>query len=485
MGLKKALFHRVLYSVWLLSGLVVSCSAPPASETAIVVETTSPPQSDERPLVTIFYTESAEGVQNPERGFAGDADLQDPDYSQYYQDQYTLVYVDVRLDEYREADLPPDFLGEMDAWFVSMRAGGVKAIVRFSYNDGPYPSPEPDASLEQILRHIQQLEPVLKRNSDVIAWVEAGFIGAWGEWHASTNGLDEDPDAKRKILFSLLDAVPVDRMILLRYPVDIMTMFPTPLSKADAFSGTYQSRVGFHNDCFLSSSDDEHTYGRDGVFAIDSEYDYLSQSTQYVPVGGESCAYNPPRSDCPTALEEIARLHFTELSDGWYPEVLDAWETQGCYDEIQNRLGYRFSLVSTVFNEAVQPGGILNVTVQLTNSGFASLLNPRPAYVILDGPARFEALLPVDPRFWASGEQSMFEMRLRLPASAPEGTYKLILWLPDASMTLRTDPRYAVRFANTGVWDAETGYNILTEVDVNSQAGGVIDPAESEFILLP
>jgi len=489
----------VSYSVLLLSGLTLSCSVPPASETAIVesypvaeetgyagVEKIGFPGVDERPRITISFAELAETIQNPERGFVGSADLQGADYSQYYEKNgYTLVYGNIRLDEYREIDLPFDFLSEMDTWFAFLRSEGVKVVIRFSYNDGPYPNTEPDARLEQILRHIQQVGPVLKRNSDVIAWVEAGFIGAWGEWHASTYGLDDDSSAKRKVLFSLLDALPVDRMVLLRYPVDIMTIFPVPLSREKAFSGTYQSRVGFHNDCFLSSFDDEHTYGRDGVFTIISEMNYLSQSTQYVPVGGESCAYNPPRSDCPAALAEIARLHFSELSDGWHPDVLSAWESQGCYNEIRNRLGYRFSLISTTFNESVLPGGVLNVDVLLINSGFASLINPRPVYVILDGPAHFEMVLPVDPRFWASGEQSKFQMRLLLPISAPEGIYKLALWLPDASMTLRHDPRYTIRFANDGIWDEETGYNILTEVNVNSQAGGMTDPTASEFILLP
>jgi hypothetical protein len=50
---------------------------------------------------------------------------------------------------------------------------------------------------------------------------------------------------------------------------------------------------------------------------------------------------------------------------------------------------------------------------------------------------------------------------------------------------LRNDPRYAIQFANDGIWDEKTGYNILTEVDVDSAAGGMIDPSASEFIVLP
>ena len=37
----------------------------------------------------------------------------------------------------------------------------------------------------------------------MIVWMEAGFIGAWGEWHTSTRGLDKDPGAKHEILEAL------------------------------------------------------------------------------------------------------------------------------------------------------------------------------------------------------------------------------------------------------------------------------------------
>ena len=78
----------------------------------------------------------------------------------------------------------------LNSIFADIREAGVKAIIRFAYNQGPYPDSEPDASKAQILRHIEQLAPLLQNNADVIAWLEAGFIGAWGEWHTSTNGLD-------------------------------------------------------------------------------------------------------------------------------------------------------------------------------------------------------------------------------------------------------------------------------------------------------
>jgi hypothetical protein len=38
-----------------------------------------------------------------------------------------------------------------------------------------------------ILRHIQQLRPVVQANLDVIAFTQTGLIGVWGEWYFSDN----------------------------------------------------------------------------------------------------------------------------------------------------------------------------------------------------------------------------------------------------------------------------------------------------------
>ncbi len=469
----------------------LSPSASPPTAAEVPLSPTVPPPTEaftpaeEAPsAVRTEYTPTDQNFPNPERGFSSEVDFDDPDYSQYYEDGVTLVYATFRLDDYVESELPPDFLQYVDSWFDLARSGGVKAILRFSYNDGPFPFPDPDADLDTILRHVEQLTPILQKNADAIAWLEAGFIGAWGEWHTSTNGLDDDPEAKRKILLALLEAMPQDRSVLLRYPSDIMTNFPQPLSKAAAFDGSAQARVGFHNDCFLSTGDDENTYGR-GKYTQEQEMEYLAQTTLFVPVGGESCAYNPPRSDCPTALAEMERFHFDEIGDGWYPETLDAWQRQGCYVEMEKRLGYRLSLVSAAWNKSAAPGGRLNLSVELENGGFSPIKNPRPVYLVLDGESRREVLLPVDPRFWFPGETSSFDARLRLPADMPEGVYTLALWLPDAYPSLRSDPRYAVRFANQDVWNEENGYNVLGSVTVDSQAAGDIDPSAGELIVLP
>lgn len=442
--------------------------------------------TDEPPVVTVTYAASNEVILNPERGFYSPVDFARPtDFSVYRTAlRNTLVHTTVRLDDYRERDLPPELLETLTRRLADVRAAGVKLILRFAYNNGPYPDSEPDASKDQILRHIEQLGPLLQNNADVIAWLEAGFIGAWGEWHTSTHGLDTEPD-KRDILFALLEVLPPSRMVQVRYPFDIIRLFPEPITPAQAFAETYQARIGHHNDCFLSSATDVGTYEREGTNTLVSDQQYLAELTRFTPTGGETCAPNPPRSECESTLAEMALLHFTEINLSYHPRVRQGWERGGCFDEIQNRLGYRLSLTTASFNEQVRPGGVLSLTVWLNNTGFASLINPRPLNVVLDGPERWEVTVPIDPRHWEPGA-SMFRLKLRVPANAPPGTYRLALWLPDGAENLRDNALYAVRFANANMWDESAGLNVLSDkINLDPQAPGAIDPGATRLSLIP
>jgi hypothetical protein len=414
-------------------------------------------------MITKTYTPSDAIIINPERGFRSPAEINaSSSFPTYYEAMgVSLVHAYVRLDDYREENLPEDFLNDLQAGFDNMRGSGVKAVLRFAYNFGPYPDSEPDASKEQILRHIEQLTPILKKNADVIAWMQAGFIGAWGEWHTSTNGLDNLED-KKEILFALLNALPKDRIVQVRYPSDIIAMFPEPLQ---SFGESEQARVGFHNDCFLSSDTDVGTYEKSGELTLERDQAYLAELTKFTPSGGETCAVFPPRTDCDIALQEMELMHYTEMNQSYHKRVVRGWQRQGCFEEMQKRLGYRLVLKSATFNGIVNLGGTLELTVDLENTGFASLMNPRPLVIVLDGPERIELRVSLDPRTWQPGASS-FSETLSIPADAPSGEYQLALWLPDAYETLRDNPRYAVQFANEETWNAEKGYNILGEIRV-------------------
>lgn len=449
---------KLLY-IFLLSSLLLGCT--PAS---------SSPEPDS---VSHAYVYSDASLLNPERGFFTPYELPSPaGFSSVRITGNTLVHLNIRLDDYRESDLPEEMLNGLQTNFNDIREAGVKAIIRFAYNQGPYPDSEPDASKSQILKHIQQLTPLLQKNTDVIAWVEAGFIGAWGEWHTSTNGLDNIQD-KQDILNALLTAIP-DRFVQVRYPANIIEMYPNPDDAAKA-------HVAHHNDCFLSSETDVGTYERNGENTIERDQEYLAELTLFTPMSGETCAPFPPRSECANTLHEMELLHFSAINEAYHKGILRSWEEGGCLQEINDRMGYRLSLTSADFNERVRPGGLLNLTVNLQNTGFASIINERPLYVTLvgrDGIPPYATKLELDPRTWQTGESS-FTASIRLPSDMDEGEYNLALWLPDEAESLQANPLYAIQFANENIWDESTGYNILGTIAVDSSAMGSYERGKS------
>jgi hypothetical protein len=147
--------------------------------------------------------------------------------------------------------------------------------------------------------------------------------------------------------------------------------------------------------------------------------------------------------------------------------VIQGWKDQGCYAEIRRRLGYRLALLEARFSAQVKPNDELRAQVKLQNTGFASPLLERPVYLVLtraDSTLHYQ-LNHVDPRRWEPGEHT-FNAAFVLPPTLPPGEYTLALWLPDPGEALRADPRYALRLANEGIWDAAHGWHVLGRVRV-------------------
>ncbi|GAA4445509.1 DUF4832 domain-containing protein [Phytohabitans houttuyneae] len=65
-----------------------------------------------------------------------------------------------------------------------------------------------------------------------------------------------------------------------------------------------------------------------------------------------------------------------------------------------------------------------------------------------------------DPRRWAAGTTTTVSQSVSL-SGVPAGSYRLLLNLPDPRAGLATRPEYAIRLANTGVWEPATGFNDL------------------------
>lgn len=422
-------------------------------------DTALPPVPITGPTDGATYQRSTEDFSNPERGFHGNSS----NFASVATDGFTLVRRYVRLDDYRYGALPSSFLAELEDDLASLREHGLKIVLRFSYNFGR----QDDAPLSSILTHIEQLTPILQEHADVIAVMQAGFIGAWGEWHSSTNDLLDLSD-RRSVTNALLDALPSSRMIQIRYPYYARDQFSAP-SASSAFNGTDASRVGQVNDCFLSTSSDG------GTFTSSADSTYMEAVSRYTVMGGETCAIAGlnSRNDGQNALVELERYHYDYLNHDFYEPIIDKWRDQGVFDEISRRLGYRYVLRETVSDATTRAGATFSLNVEVENEGFGKLYNPRPINLVfrpVGGGAPFTLRASDDARTVLPGPGETLEVPLtvRMPSNLPAGSYTVHLQMPDAASTLRNDPRYSVRFANQSIWNASTGENALNvTVDVD------------------
>jgi len=228
-----------------------------------------------------------------------------------------------------------------------------------------------------------------------------------------------------------------------------------PLTAATAFSGTPLSRLGHLNDCFLASANDT------GTYQLPGEEQFAVDDSAFVPVGGETCALNPPRSACPSAMVEMARLHWSFINTSYHQDVIQSWKDGGCFPTITCRLGYRLALLQHEVPTGVRRGNTLNISVRLVNDGYGRLYNPRTVYLVLTGAERRVFPVDVDPRRWGSGETVDLCLAADLPADMPVGEYQVGLWMPDPAATLKDSANYAVRLSSGATWETATGTNLL------------------------
>lgn len=467
--------------------------------------------------VTVNYTESTLDIVNPERGFFQDFDIYASNYipldestlvkyrtSQQvpganYSVACSLVYVEYVLDSFINSPISSTFLTNFDKDCATARAAGVKLIPRFIYTNtthsGNCPAqnicpPYGDAPKTIVLNHISQLKPYLQKNADILACVQLGFIGIWGENYytdyfgdASVQGklLDNNWTDRIDVLKAMLGAVTTDRMVQVRTPQFIeryiyginANVISPAISADQAFSGSDAARIGFHDDCFLSSTDDEGTYedyGNSSTPAADAVtplQNFEKAESQYTVVGGETCddAYSP-QNDCGpagVAQQEFAGFHYSFLNAQYNLDVNDDWVTGGCMDDIKLKLGYHFVLKNATFPSSVSRDSSISVLINIQNEGYASPYNPRPVQLILRN-QKTGAVTAInfntDIRKWYTGTIALTD-KLALPSGIATGTYDLLLNMPDAYPSIATRPEYSIQLANSNTWEASTGYNKL------------------------
>ena len=455
--------------------------------------------------VVTYTPDNTTVFKNPERGFTEElsykvstnhpnvikGNIGDKWGSKY---NMTLAVVLYNFGRFKAVDLPDEILAGFDEDMAELRSYGLKCVLRFAYTETE--SDIVDATPAWVQRHLEQLQPHLAANADVIYVIEAGFVGVWGEWYYTSNYGNESQhlNAKRRLVIDALFAnAPADRFILFRYPMIKTEYFgdSTPLSSEEAFTGTVRARMGCHNDAFLNTWGDMGTYASDNLSDDPAVRQFIATETLYVPNGGETNI-----DDSETLAEqrytrapgEMSTYHWSFCGSSYALPVTRRWRESGLFDTLNVHMGYRYNLLDAQFSDQAAPSGKMNVTIRLRNAGYAPLYNERTVYLVLKAvngqQSAISLPLQADPRRWLPNYvQSAINEQVTIPANLPEGTYHLYLWLPDKYAAIANDPRYAIRIANTDMWDAQTGMNdLMATVTISNSAP--LDPGELPEVIL-
>ena len=391
--------------------------------------------------------------------------------------------------------IPPSLIEELQQEANRVRSNGFKIIYRFTYNWNQSISIE-DASLSQIEAHLDQLAPFFETNNDIIAFIEPGFVGSFGEWHHSSNDLLEAQtttrltDASRQVMSKILQVLPPDRITGMRYPhlkwVLTASGYPDgglgydqPLTEATAYSGSDASRIGYYNQRFVTNIEDMWSLTVEPSPERDYPL-YMSQDTKFAPSWGEpeESSYAHQKKSGQRAIDEARMFHYLSLN-GYRessPIVYQTWENTGAFAELSKKLGYRFRLLETEAPTNVNAGETLSLTLQVANDGFSRPVNARSIEVVLrdlnDGNTIVIPFSPtIDTRLWLPGAESqkLLNITVPIPDGVAEATYEVLLNLPDPYASLKGNPDYSIRLANQDIWEATTGYNKLNlTVDISA-----------------
>ena len=412
-------------------------------------------------------------------------------------EKITLYRDLIKISQY-SGPIPQIRLTEIQTDLNTARKAGVKVLFRILYNYGMTKG-EPCENI--ISGHLDQLNPIIQNNADVIFCVQAGLFGGSGEACCESFWLEENnngwssltPEAIA-LYKKLLGMLPADRFMVLRYPryvyqmngwsnssTQSITAFPsgaTPLSSTEAYSGSLQSRLGYMQDNFAG---DVYGYGFFNAWE-QKDIDFVTADTKYALMEGELSAgteYNKNNGAALMKRDRYTAFHYSTFGGGYEggDQTIPTWKANGQYNTMGIRLGYRFRLINASIPQTLSSNVKFTMSMTMKNDGWARIANPRNVEIIFrrksDGTIY---VIQIDGdgkgnRLWlpAESETKILNISNELPSGIAPGIYDLYLNLPDPYASLHDNPLYSIRLGNTGIWDELTGYNsLLTSVNITN-----------------
>lgn len=435
---------------------------------------------------SIDYSESLAKLRNPERGFYGprgynirpanNKPLTPPAYSNLVNLRVGLAAFSGNGTGAVDAELTEDALNNLVATIDAVRKNNASIIIRFSYDDYNWKT-NMEPSMDMILRHIEQLGPVLLANKDVIAAIEMGFFGPCGELHSSTVGSQSNV---ARATDKMLDVTNEEIILSLRTPGHYSTWSKIDRSKIDQFitqKGTREYMVGIYNDGYLGSESDLGTFAN-----RQKEVTWLSNQAKHTFYGGElvaNFATGTPLNTIEYIQQEAFTTHTTYLNSEWNNQVIDGfkkspyvgddslYKNSTAYDYIENHLGYRYVLKKSEITANLEKTDALKAKLEIENVGFANLIKEKKVSVVLENEHDvYELITSIDPTTWDSKSITKASFSVDLPDAIKSGEYDVYLRISEYANLLNDNNFHCISFANKDIYNQEIGANFIGKITI-------------------
>lgn len=517
----KKLSKRILTGL-LAAGMAVSAYSTPV-KAAITCE------HDVRNLTDIYdinYEESLEEVANPYRGFykSEQINYKRGTGNEVRNPKNNFVHLRLDLSDFSAnpvkgydsdcyiTDETTDMLKALRGTLDNCRKNHATVVVRFAYDYkyGGYTEDTTDSkgkfhkrsvwepqSIDTVLQHQDAVGAVLRDYEDIIASVECGVFGKWGEMHGSQILTDEN---LKEVMDKWLEVIPENISVTVRTPELYCRYTGADLQELDSEDyktkpGDKTYRVGIFNDGYLGSKSDRGTYKN-----RETEISWIEDQSTHTLYGGEIVLFEgkgTPLNNAEYMEKEAFRTHTSYLNIGWNDHVIDDLREstfQGkdpkysgktsSFTYVQNHLGYRYVVDGVKLTKETTNYENFAAEVSIKNVGFANIVKDMKTTVIIEGEGgkyeypvsklskdKKESAENADPRNWLAGKTSVLKVNLDLPEKMKEGSYKVYLRVA-YDENKKGIEGYPVKFANddSSIWNETLGANYLGKFKVVSES---------------
>lgn len=371
------------------------------------------------------FTETTCELNNPFRGWYQIYSFcaeKEPDFGELapcLSDSETCALIIIDIAAYKNRDLDEKALLNMQEIFGFFDEHKKDILLRVVYDrEGRCTEHEPTL-LSRVLRHIEQLEPVLQKFRNRIVFFEGMLVGNWGEMHGSRFLTQKN----MLILSDALSESAAGIVKAVRRPVQ-WRMLNSDLPDEGC-------SLALFNDAIFGSETDLGTFAPESYYSEDwgspwqaeRELAFEDRLGAFVPQCGEAvCPEESQGLTLNSTVERLRRMHLSCLN-GYYDEKLlslwrewtwahpDGWCGMNGRDYIGRHLGYRFSVKSASARFNAQ---LCEVTLSVQNDGFAGFYQEAEALLVLIDEAgnREEHLTDWDAGKWKSGQSHALSYKL-------------------------------------------------------------------------